>query len=200
MKFFRREPEGSSGGGQAGGEDTGAIIAELTQLVVGSMREVPLERDTLELLQLGLVQMIQRDCSKEAVLAGQTAARLGYLSRSAEFATFESAEGTDPQLAAALDATLREAESSGSDGYDALGELAAELAAGESVDAARSEGGPSWTLPGLDGDMRRRLRDHQLRGVPVPRDLHADDLRRAWKYGYFLRALDEMVEEDRGPA
>jgi hypothetical protein len=75
--------------------------------VVAGLGDFPFEEETLALLQVGLPYMTQRACSDDAILAGQRAARLGYLSRSAEFAKFDAAREADGDL---LDAFDREAE------------------------------------------------------------------------------------------
>lgn len=200
MGFLRRDKNDPPGRGQPAAEANGAGIAavateELARVVVEGMRDAPIERETLELLQIGLLHLIQRECSDEAVVAGQTAARLGYLSRAAEFAMFDGELGTDENLLATLSESLEQAEADGTSGSDAMAELAAALAAGESLDPPPDEGGPSWTLPGLSGADRRALRDNLLSRMQPPPDILADDLKRTWKYGYFLCALDELCED-----
>lgn len=200
MGFLRRDKNDPPGRGQPAAEANGAGIPavateELARVVVEGMRDAPIERETLELLQIGLLHLIQRECSDEAVVAGQTAARLGYLSRAAEFAMFDGELGTDENLLATLSESLEQAEADGTSGSDAMAELAAALAAGESLDPPPDEGGPSWTLPGLSGADRRALRDNLLSRMQPPPDILADDLKRTWKYGYFLCALDELCED-----
>lgn len=201
MGFFRRDKGDPAGQDARAGERNGsqmpaAATEDLAQVVVEGMSEAPIERETLELLQIGLPHLIQRECSDEAIVAGQTAARLGYLSRAAEFAMFEGDLGPDENLVATLGESLEQAERDGTSGSDAMAELAAAIAAGESVDPPPHEGGPSWTLPGLSGADRGVLRDDLLsRMQQHPPDIDADDLKRTWKYGYFLCALDELCEE-----
>lgn len=203
--FFRRDKrDRPAAGAQAGGangtytmpaDELERVVRELAQIVAESMSEVQIERDTLELLQIGLPYLIQRECSNEAVVAGQTAARLGYLSRAAEFAMFEADLEPDPDLFATLEARLDEAQAEGTPSGDAMADLAAAMAAAEALDPSPAEGGPSWTLPGLGGDARGRLRDELVSRMQGPPDISADDLRRTWKYGYFLCALDELCED-----
>ena len=199
MGFFRRDKsEPADGPPDAAHNGAGipeAATEELAQVVIEGMSEAPIERETLELLQIGLPHLIQRECSDEAVVAGQTAARLGYLSRAAEFAMFDGELGTDEDLLATLGESLEQAEAEGTSGADAMAELAAALADSESVDPAPQEGGPSWTLPGLSGAARGALRDDLLARMAHPPDIEADDLKRTWKYGYFLCALDELCED-----
>ena len=130
------------------------------------------------------------------MIAGQTAARLGYLSRSVEFVRYEAARVEDDELYEALAERFEQAETTGESLYDAMADLAADMAADEPVDPSPGEGGPSWTLPGLDADARARLRDRLLSGLTPPAEIEADDLKRTWKYGYFLRALDELTEDE----
>lgn len=205
MGFFRRDkPDRAAPGAEAGrGNGLGAtpdeelerVVPELAQVVAASMREAPLESDTLELLQVGLPYLIQRECSNEAVVAGQTAARLGYLARAAEVAMFESDLEPDPDLVATLGAALDEAQAQAAPPGDAMADLAAAMATDEALDPGPADGGPSWTLPGLGGDARGRLRDDLVSRMQCPADIVVDDLRRTWKYGYFLCALDELCED-----
>lgn len=204
MVFFRRDkPHRAAAGREAGsadgfaatpGDDLERLVPELAQVVLESMNDAPLERDTLELLQVGLPHLIQRECSDDAVLAGQTAARLGYLTRAAEFAMFDGGLEPDADLAATLAARLDEAQGDATPAVDAMAELAADLAQSEAVDPSPGEGGPSWTLPGFGGDVRGRVRDDLVLRIRCPPDITAEDLKRTWKYGYFLCALDELCE------
>ena len=204
MGFFRRdtdrrsepEPEALSanGAGAAPGAEHEGVARELAQVVAESFNEVPIDRDTLELLQVGLPHLLQRECSDEAVVVGQTAARLGYLARAAESTMLEPDHPPDADLIATLQAGLDEAHAQGTPERDAMADLAAALATGESLDPKPEEGGPTWTLPGLGAQARGRLRDDLVGRLPCPPGILADDLRRTWKYGYFLCALDELVE------
>lgn len=205
MGFLRRDKNDRSQQGQqpAGQRDLPQIpadeldgmVQELTQVVVEGMREAPITRDMLELLQLGLPHLTQRECSDQAVVAGQTAARLGYLARAAEFAIFEGELEPDADLETTLGDRLDQAEAGGTSPWDAMADLATEMVTGESLDPSPDEGGPSWTLPGLDGRARGRLRDGLVSRMQCPPDILAEDLKRTWKYGYFLCALDELCED-----
>ena len=199
--FLRRDTHGeSSPAGSAGPDGHVGIgmgeVSECAQMVLDGMSEAPLGRETLELLQVGLPYLIQRDCSDDSVIAGQTAARLGYLSRSVEFVRYEAARVEDDELYDALAQRFEEAEAQGESLYDAMADLAAAMASGESIDPSPGEGGPTWTLPGLDARARGALRDRLLSGMRPPSDIVIDDLKRTWKYGYFLRALDELTEDE----
>ena len=209
MGFFRRdkdeppEPARPSIGQQEGQplvelshEERTIVVNELEELVIEGMGGAQLERDTLELLQLGLPYLLQRECSDESIIAGQTAARLGYLSRAAEFAMFDGGLETDPDLFETLRSRLEAAESDDTSDADVMADLAAEMAVGESLNPPRHEPAPSWTLPGLGADVRGNLRDNLLSRMQAPSDVMPDDLRRTWKYGYFLCALDELFEDE----
>ncbi len=177
------------------GDELEVAITEVEQIVIEGMSEAPIARDTLEQLQVGLPSLTQGECSKAAVVAGQTAARLGYLSRAAESAMFEGDLDPDADLHQTLASWLAEAEKDGLSSGDAMADLAATMASSESVDPSAKEGGPTWTLPGFDGQVRGRLRDNLLLRMQCPPDLLVDDFKRTWKYGYFLCALDELCED-----
>ncbi len=194
--FFRRgrpdpghnQAVRQNGRSQFSTHDVETAIEEVEQIVLEGLHEAPIAREMLELLQVGLPYLTQRDCSETAVVTGQTVARLGYLTRAAEFAMFEAELEPDADLEQALGAKLDEAERDGLSAWDAMADLAAAITAGESVDSPAEEGGPTWTLPGFDGQIRGRLRDNLLLRVQRPTDISIDDFKRIWKYGYFLCA------------
>jgi hypothetical protein len=171
-------------------------VNTLTDVVLENWRSYPLDAETLSLLQVGLPYLTQRDCSREAVLAGQTAARLGYISRAAEYAEFPGARESDEELFDELSESLEAADSSGGSIANAMAEFAADLAISEPIDPPASDGGPSWVVPGVDGTVRGRLRDKLLRGVPCPADITRQDLQHTWKYGYFLRCMEEFFFDE----
>ncbi len=176
-------------------EDVGVSVEELAQMVLEGMREVPVKRETLALLQAGLPSLTQRQYSADAVIAGQTAARLGYLARQAEFALFDGELEADDDLVETLSDALEAAEADGTSSWDAIALLAATMAISEPLDPSPQDGGPSWTLPGLSADFRATLRDTLVLRLNHPSDVLLDDLGRTWKYGYFLRVLDELCDE-----
>jgi hypothetical protein len=164
--------------------------------VLGSWRSYPLDPETLSLLQIGLPYLTQRDCSRDAILAGQTAARLGYIARAAEYAEVPSAREGNDDLFDELAESLEEAERSGGSVANAMAEFAADLAISEPIDPPESDGGPSWAVPGVDGAVRGRLREALLKGVACPADITHTDLRHTWKYGYFLRTVEEFFFDE----
>ncbi len=171
-------------------------VNRLTDLVLENWRSYPLDAETLSLLQIGLPYLTQRDCSKDAVLAGQTAARLGYVARAAEYAEFAGARELDDDLGDELSESLEAADRAGGSVANAMAEFAADLALSEPIDPPPSAGGPSWVVPGVGGAVRGRLRDALLKGVRCPGDITAQDLQHTWKYGYFLRSMEEFFFDD----
>lgn len=204
MRLFGRNEEvdkqppasARSGAPQRLTPDQNKLIRDLTGLVMDGMRECPIERSTLALLQVGLPFLTQRDCSDEAVIAGQTAARLGYLTRAAEYAMLESAQELEDELLETLATRLDAAEPGPSAAEDTVAELAAELALAEPLEAGAPERGPLWALPGAEGELRLALRDRLTRALSRPQDVSLDELRRTWMYGFFLRGLQECFEDE----
>jgi hypothetical protein len=172
------------------------VVNRLTDVVLENWRSYPLDSETLSLLQIGLPYLTQRDCSRDAILAGQTAARLGYVARAAEYAEFAGARETDGDLFDELSESLEEADRAGGSIANAMAEFAADLALSEPIDPPASDGGPSWVVPGVGGAVRGRLRDALLKGVRCPRDITAQDLQYTWKYGYFLRSMEEFFFDE----
>ena len=178
------------------GPDQNQVLRELEGLALDAMRECPIEESTLGLLQVGLPYLAQRDCSEAAIVAGQTAARLGYLARAAEHAMFEAAQEPDDGLLDTLAAWLEDAAPASAATQDAVAELAAELVVAEPTDGQEPAEGPFWSLPGAGGEVRAALRDRLAGALSRPRDVSLDELRRTWMYGYFLRALQECFEDE----
>ncbi len=187
---YSRPPAAQSGPSSA------EIVNGLTDLVLENWRSYPLDDETRSLLQVSLPYLTQRDCSADAILAGQTAARLGYIARAAEYAEFPAARETDEGLFDELAEDLEAADKRGDSIANAMAAFAADLAISEPVDPPPSDGGPSWSVPGVDGSVRGRLRDQLLKGVLCPGDVTRPELQQVWKYGYFLRCIEEFFFDD----
>ena len=142
--------------------------------------------------------------SEVTAVAIGSAAATGYLARRAEREKLDAAD----QGPARLDEFLEVAApwSGNGDGeITSTAEQAARLAAGESIDPGPDDRfAPTAALPGLAVKERRTLREKTLRLVVRSRldgtlmtpegevaDAGLDDFRRAWKYGHFLRGLEE---------
>ena len=176
--------------------DQHRVVRELEGFVLEAMEGPPIEESTLGLLQIGLPHLAQRDCSEAAIVAGQTAARLGYFARLAEHAMFAVAQEPDDELLDTLAARLENAAPGPSATQDAVAELAADLVLAEPMDAQEGERGPFWSLPGAGGEARVALRDRLSRALRRSPDVSLYELRRTWMYGYFLRALQECFEDE----
>lgn len=173
-----------------------SAFRELNDSVMEAMRSSAIEHSTLAVLQLGLPHLAQRECSDGAIVAGQTAARLGYLARAAEYSIFDAARELDDALLDTLAARLDDAGSGPHATQDTVAELAAELALAEPMDAQQGEDGPFWLLPGAGGELRITLRDRLARALSRPPDVSLYELRRTWMYGYFVRSLQECFEDE----
>lgn len=176
--------------------DQNSVIRELSGLVIDGMRDCPIEESTLGLLQVGLPYLTQRERSDAAIIAGQTAARLGYLARGAEYVMFEPAQELDDELLDTLAARLDDAGPGPHATENTVAELAAELANGEPIDAPAGEEGAFSLLPGAGGELRVALRDRLAGALSRPDDVSLYELRQTWMYGYFLRCLQECFEDE----
>ena len=159
-----------------------------------AMEGRPIEESILGLLQVGLPHLAQRDCTEAAIVAGQTAARLGYFARSGEYAMFAVAQEPDDELLDTLAARLEGVAPGPTATQDAVAELAADLVLAEPMDAQEGARGPFWSLPGAGGEARVALRDRLARALRGSPDVSLYELRRTWMYGYFLRTLQECFE------
>jgi len=113
-----------------------------------------------------------------------------------QYAEFPGARESNDELFEELAESLEAAERGGGSIANAMAEFAADLALSEPADPPASDGGPSWIVPGVDGFVRSRLRDALLMGVPCPGDITRLDLQHTWKYGYFLRSVEEYFFDE----
>ena len=176
--------------------DQNRVVRELESYVLDAMDGPAIEQSTLGLLQVGLPYLAQRDCSETAIVAGQTAARLGYFARSGEQAMFALAQEPDDDLLDTLAGRLENVAPGPTATQDAVAELAADLVLAEPIDAQEGPRGPFWSLPGAGGEARGALRDRLTRALRQSPDVSLYELRRTWMYGYFLRALQECFEDE----
>lgn len=176
--------------------DQNRVVRELEGFVMNAMEGPPIEESILGLLQVGLPHLAQRECSEPAIIAGQTAARLGYFARAGENAMFALAQEPDDQLLDTLAARLEGVAPGPTATQDAVAELAADLVLAEPMDAQEGARGFFWSLPGADGEARGSLRDRLTRALRHTPDVSLYELRRTWMYGYFLRALQECFENE----
>jgi hypothetical protein len=166
----------------------------------------PLPDDVLTMLQVGLLAVrtgddIDLDCpaGRDALLAGQTAARLGFRARGLEFEKFHSAREVDVELINALDRWLADPGFGGETTQETLIEAARTVARTEPLHATYDDDGALlWNLPGIGGDARWVLADYCVLGcaradqagnAEYPDGAEPDVLRRVWVYGYFLRVM-----------
>lgn len=176
--------------------DQNRVVLELERFVLDAMEGPAVDESILAVLQVGLPYLAQRDCSDEAIVAGQTAARLGYFARSGEQAIFALAQEPDDDLLDTLAARLENVAPGPTATQDAVAELAADLVLAEPIDAQEGAGGAFWSLPGAGGEARGALRDRLTRALRQSPDVSLYELRRTWMYGYFLRALQECFEDE----
>lgn len=176
--------------------DQQRVAREIEAFVLDAMKTRPIQESMLGLLQVGLPHLAQRDCSEAAIVAGQTAARLGYFARCGEHAMFAVAQEPADELLDALAARLEGVTPDPSATQDAVADLAADLVLAEPMDAQEGARGPFWSLPGAGGEARVALRDRLARALRGSPDVSLYELRRTWMYGYFLRALQECFEDE----
>lgn len=170
-------------------------LADATLVAVEDQLDKPL----LQALSIGMPLIAQhRDLSNGAWTVGQTAARLGYLARRAEFNRIAGAREPDAELLALYN---RERERTVTQApLDTAAELAARLADLDPPDPNPGDPSPLWLIPGIGGHARALLAQRLLAAVgaigpdgarQLPADLPEGALLKAWKYGYFLRALED---------
>lgn len=80
---------------------------------------------------------------------------------------------------------------------DTLTEFAAGMVLAEPDRPAAEQGGPLWAVQGMGGDLRISLADSLMYGFEyIPEDISSRDLLSAWKFGFYLRTLEEFFFED----
>jgi hypothetical protein len=154
--------------------------------------------------------------TEQATSAVRWAARIGYMSRVAEWERVPAAQkprgsmvaGLRQALEASLMDELGEAEVSF---YDALCEVTAFFVRREPLDVpydAEEGFKPMWTVPGMGGDFRAMLRQRTLAVALGPYEAELQDaagpnlgpvfdcLPWVWKFGFLLRAFEEFFTEE----
>ncbi len=178
-------------------EKTDDLVEDLVSEVAEAMEDVKLPEHVLKSLQIGLPYLAQRELSDQAILAGQAAARLGYFSRAAEFDAFHAAREADLDMGRALADFLGTKDEEGISAYDAMTEFACGMVLSEPGRPNVEQGGPLWAVPGIGGDLRLSLADRLLEAITqIPNDIAYRDLLAAWKFGLYLRALEEFMIDD----
>lgn len=171
-------------------------------------------------LSKGFSLVTERDPATEGTLvAAESAARLGYMARMAEWERLTPARTHRGSMLASLrDEVVSEVadELEGSPDprrsfYDVLGEVTAFVAAREPLDVPydAAEGFVlMWTIPGTGGQVRALVRDKTLQMV-LQRDgaglrsaagpiegATIEDFQQVWKYGFLLRSFEEFFWVD----
>jgi hypothetical protein len=157
-----------------------------------------------------------RSVARIGYMAG-LAARIGYMARAAEWERVAAAREPSGSMSAgireAVQTSVREelAESGTESLHHALAEVTAFFVRREPLDVpydAKDGFKPMWTIPGMGGDFRALLRDRTL-AMALERDREEPDsssvqpteeasfenLQRVWKYGFLLRAFEELFQD-----
>lgn len=174
--------------------------------------------DLAHALEVGLFAVTGLGAATNAtIVAGRAVARIGYMTRVAEWERVPAARrpggsmyvGLRQAVESSVADELRDAGDASF--YDALSEVTAFFVTREPLDVpydAAQGLKPMWTIPGMGGDFRAMLRDWMLE-MAIPRegatlsgpagpidDAGLDDLELVWKYGFLLRSFEEFFLED----
>jgi hypothetical protein len=200
-------------------EDPAAVITELA--VEGfklSLREEP-ESRVQSMLSIGILLVTGKeaaDLRRDEFPVANGATRLGYATRAVEYRTFvdnDTARSADwRELVMQLyDDQLVTAD----DRDDAMVQMATKMVTAEPLEPRPEDSAaPSNLLPGIPSKLRATLCEVSMTEVvrltedgtltaangPVT-DLTYNELARTWKYGFFLRSIEEEVfaaEHGRG--
>ncbi len=185
--------------------DQGRFVPVNTSVLLQTLVEAVHEK-ILERLEAGAVQSLPAVLTTpDLSFAGADEAELdqdlrvaGYLARSVEVELFEPARrGCDR-----LTEMIEERRVDGADHDTALTALCAELAHAEPVNKPSPDdpAAMSWQVPGPGGHVRhyvaRRSIEELLQDREDPVDGDPADLKRAWMYGFFVAACEEIPAPD----
>lgn len=124
----------------------------------------------------------------------------GYLARVAEVDMFEPAQAEADWVAERVAATRARAGTMDDD--EAIAALCGDLARAEPIDKPSPDDpdAMTWQVPGPGGHVRhfvaRRAIEELLRGRETPIEGDPADLKRAWVYGFLVRACEEALSHD----
>lgn len=146
-------------------------------------------------LTVGILLVTQRKLSKEGVLSGQGVARLGYCTRAIEFNRLHAAREMDIDLAEALQAHM-ELQDDDKPAMSGVTEFAVEMVLSEPLRPTVEQGGPLWTVPGLGAQVRLAMADRLMDLDDLPPDVGPYDMLATWKFGFYLRTLEEFYFDE----
>lgn len=188
-----------------------ALVARTLEYVDG---EEP-SRQVSGALATGVLRVAGLDAvPTEAAAGAESASRVGYLARVAEWERVATARKPEGWMSAELrgvvaSSVAEELSERGPEAslYDALAAVTAFFVSREALDVpydAEQGFRPMWTIPGMGGEFRALLRDQTLviaiegrAGQPSASarptaGASFEELQLAWKYGFLLRAFEEF--------
>ena len=205
-RIWEMEPSGPGENGDVRSLDG------VTDRVYRLMEAEDLDDAAAETLSLGYPLISGRaieEIPEPTFLAGRSVAVIGYMARQAEFEHFARARESIDRFSP-LNAALESVTEPGGGEEPNLAAAVAGLARREAIDPTPTdEFRPSASVPGLSAAERMDLRERTLTIAARPRpdgsldtpkgvvrDATIDDIRRTWKYGFFLRCLVQLTLEE----
>lgn len=178
------------------------VIQSLSDRVVMNIYE-SIDSDVQSLFSVGLYLTTNRDISTDSSLAieiGQTAARLGYVTRQCEVDAYDAA--SDHVESLELRNILQKVV--GEPGPDRTAEAASRLAAWPPEYSQEAGETPVAMVPGIGGHVRSAVADHLLLGIYEAPEVESstedlpsqEDLKVVWNYGFMLHVFQEVAPEE----
>jgi hypothetical protein len=171
------------------------IIEDFCSDVVRRMDGFRPPEHIVSALTVGILLITQRKLSQEAILEGQVVARLGYCTRSVEFDRLYAAREMDIDLAEALQAYM-ELQDDDEPAMSGVTEFAVRMVLGEPLRPTVEQDGPLWTVPGLGAQVRLAMADRLINLEDLPADVGLYDMLATWKFGFYLRTLEEFYFDE----
>jgi len=172
------------------------IIEDFCFDVVRAIDEFRPPEHIVSALTVGILLITRRQLSKEAILEGQVVARLGYCTRSVEFDRLYTARRMDINLAQAPQAYM-ELQDEDEPAMNGVTEFAVDMVLSEPLRPTVEQGGSLWTVPGLGAQVRLAMADRLMNLEGLPPDLGLYDMLATWKFGFYLRTLEEFYFDEK---
>lgn len=180
------------------------LISQMTDAVFSELQDqIPTEVQSLFVTGLYLTtgRPIEHD-GKTSMMMGQTAARLGYISRRVEVRMFESAK----EYGESIEIRNIIQNAPGDTPIDKTVEAAARLSNWPPEYSQEEGETPVAMVPGIGGHIRSSLADGLLLGILEAPEVkssaedtpHTNELKMTWNFGFMLHAIQEIAPTESG--
>ncbi|MBB4663166.1 hypothetical protein [Conexibacter arvalis] len=188
------------------------IAHEIADKAAAMFEELaPPPDEVLSILQIGLLGVLNvqgrdpDDVQPDALLVGQTIARMGFNVRMLEFEGYNSAREADLDFLHVFQEWAEDPEFGGPGMDLTITEAAAQIASAETLDADPDDSAAFlWRVPGLGGAIRTLAAQRCVLAATIIDEsgdrrswehVNSEDLLRTWIFGFAVRYMVELLND-----